>query len=292
MLPLDGITLKSALTEVQSVAQAAPIFLPQIGARSKLTDVLRLLGHEPTEQTANFEHTFTNRRVHRGQTLLVAGQPCENLYIALSGSFKTTLHEEDGTQQIVAFPMRGDLIGLGSIQGGRYPVSVTALEEAHAAVIPYHELIELTLKWPVLEEAFMEAVSAELLRNYRALRAMGALGAEARLACFLHELGQRMARFGFSAREFRLTMTRADIGSYLGLSIETVSRAFTSLVARGVLDANRRSIRILDRDRLGHSEEFEPHSLQYQIQAHGQMRAPRPAAPAHRPGATTHDAVN
>jgi CRP/FNR family transcriptional regulator len=107
-----------------------------------------------------------------------------------------------------------------------------------------------------------KAVSAEFVRNFQAMRAMGALGAEARLARFLFDMGQRLARFGFSSRAFRLPMSRADIASYLGLSIETVSRAFTSLSARGIIAVDRHSICIVERERLGRTEEFEPHSLQ------------------------------
>jgi CRP/FNR family transcriptional regulator len=280
MLGLKGIELSSRLLETEpNAAPVAPrIGLPVIGARSTLADVLRLLGHDSSEKTSALEHHFTNRRVHRGQSLIVSGQPFENMYLALSGSFKSTLNEADGTQQIVAFPMRGDLIGLDAIQNARYPVTVTALEEANVAVIPHRELLELALACPVLEQAFLEAVSAELLRNYQAMRAMGALGAEARLARFLHDLGQRMARFGFSSRAFRLAMTRADIASYLGLSIETVSRAFTSLAARGFVDVNRRTICILNHERLSHADEFEPHSLQVQVHEHTQTRVGRPAA--------------
>ena len=282
MLVPNGIEFPSPRTdEVEEVTTAAGrISLPVIGARSTLADVLRLLGDPTAEKSQVMQHTFTNRRVHRGQSLLLSGQPFESLYLVLSGSFKSTLNEADGTQQIVAFPMRGDLIGLDASQYERYPVTVTALEEANVAMIPHRELVELALACPPLEEAFLKAVSAELLRNYQAMRAMGALGAEARLARFLHDLGQRLARFGFSPRAFRLTMTRADIASYLGLSIETVSRAFTSLAARGLIEVSRRNVRIADVARLSRAEEFEPHSLQLQIHEHAQLKTGRPAAVA------------
>ena len=284
MLCPRGIEVSERFSEELPDTTPPPrIGLPVIGARSTLSDVLRLLGHAPAQTTAVMDHSFTNRRVHRGQSLLLSGQPFENLYLVLSGSFKSTLNEVDGTQQIVAFPMRGDLVGLDASQYGRYPVTVAALEEANVAMIPHRALVELAHACPVLEEAFLGAVSAELLRNYQAMRAMGALGAEARLARFLHDLGQRMARFGFSPRVFRLTMTRADIASYLGLSIETVSRAFTSIAARGLIEVSRRSVTILERDRLARADEFEPHSLQLQVHEHGQSGADHPALPARLP---------
>jgi CRP/FNR family transcriptional regulator len=284
MLGPTGIEFAShTADEAGEIGWPPRIGLPVIGARTSLADVLRLLGHVPIDQTAVTDHTFTNRRVHRGQSLLLSGQPFEHLHLVLSGSFKSTLNEVDGTQQIVAFPMRGDLIGLDASQLGRYPVTVTALEESNVAMIPHRELVELALACPVLEDALLKAVSAELLRNYQAMRAMGALGAEARLARFLHDLGQRMARFGFSPRAFRLTMTRADIASYLGLSIETVSRAFTSLAARGLIEVSRRNVRIADVLRLARAEEFEPHSLQLAIHEHAQAKPSRPVAVAKRP---------
>ncbi len=281
MLLSNGIELSDLAVEEAEATAPSRIGLPVIGARTLLADVLRMLGYPAAQKLPVMQHTFTNRRVHRGQSLLLSGQPFEHLYLVLSGSFKSTLHEADGSQQIVAFPMRGDLIGLDASQSGRYPVTVAALEESNVAMIPQRELVELVLTCPVLEDAFMKSVSAELMRTYQAMRAMGALGAEARLARFLHDLGQRMARFGFSPRAFRLTMTRSDIASYLGLSIETVSRAFTSLATRGLIEVSRRSVRIADAVRLAHAEEFEPHSLQLQIHEHAQ--GAKPARPVGLP---------
>ncbi len=232
----------------------ARLRLPEIGAQSTLADVLKLLGHAPVDVRLP-ERRFANRRVHRGHALVHANQPLENLYVVLSGSFKSTLTEAEGSQQIVAFPMRGDLIGLDAIQGARYPATITALEEANVAAIPYAELTSLARLCPYLERALMTAVSAELVRNYQVMRAIGVLGAEGRVVRFLHELGARAARFGFSARALRLPMTRADIASYLGMSIETVSRAFSSLAAQGLIEVRRRSIRVLDPERLGRAED-------------------------------------
>lgn len=269
MTSLGRIELRSGVQDAggDAVPSLVRIGLPMIGARSTLADVLRLFGHEPAQSTVALGHHFTNRRVHRGQSLVVAGQTFENLYLTLSGSFKSTLHEADGTQQVVAFPLRGDLIGFDAVQGGRYPVTVIALEESNVALIPHREIVELAQTCPLIEHALLAAISAELMRNYRAMCAMGTLGAEARLARFLRDFGDRFARFGFSPQVLRLTMTRADIASYLGLALESVSRAFSLLAERGFIDVSRRRIRIVDGDRLDHAKELKPHSLQRQMHA-------------------------
>ncbi len=272
---MDSLTLiasSSQLADAQCAAAYGRIGLPAITARTSLLEVLHLLGHAPTSPASIPARVFTTRRVHRGHSLLLSGQPLENLHLVLSGSFKSILNEVDGTQQIVAFPMRGDLIGLDAFGTERHPVTVTALEESHVVVLPRRELTELAAACGDLDVALRRAGGAELLRNYQAMRTMGALGAEARLARFLFELGQRLARFGLSARVFRLPMTRADIASYLGLSIETVSRAFTSLATRHIIDVDRNSVNIVQRERLRQTEDFTPHSLQVRIHDHAQGR--------------------
>jgi CRP/FNR family transcriptional regulator len=178
---------------------------------------------------------------------------------------------------VVGFPMRGDLIGLDAIRSGRYPVTVRALEEANVAALPYRELVDLARTYAPIEQTILQAVSAELLRNYEVMRAIGVLGAEARLARFLHLLCERGARFGFSRSLLRLSMSRADIASYLGLSVETVCRAFTSLAARGIIDVRRRTVRVLDRERFEHADSIEPHSMQRAC-AVARRRAPESAA--------------
>ncbi len=235
------------------------LHLPEISAQSTLADLLKLLGHAPLDAGVP-ERRFANRRVHRGHCLVHANQPLESLYVVLSGSFKCTLIEADGSEQVVAFPMRGDLIGLDAIRGASYPATITALEEANVAAIPYPELAALARLCPYLERALMASVSAELMRGYQVMRAIGVLGAEARVAHFLHGFGARVARFGFSARALRLPMSRADIASYLGMSIEAVCRAFTALAARGLIEVRRRSIRVLDQQRLGRLLDVEPRS--------------------------------
>lgn len=260
-------------------SSGARLRLPQIGARTALADVLNLLGYAPAHEGTVHEQQFTNRRVHRRQPLLTAGVPLESLCLVLSGSFRTVLHEADGSHQVIGFPMRGDLIGLDAIGLRRCPVTVSALEEGYVAVIPRVDLIDLTSSCPALLQAIFAASSAGLLDNYEALRTMGALGAEARVTRFLLYLGQHMARFGFSAREFSLTMTRADIASHLGLSVETVSRAFTSLAARGLISVSRKQVRILDRARLDHRAPSEPESLRPREKGHFGAQPSRPAMP-------------
>jgi CRP/FNR family transcriptional regulator len=229
--------------------------LPKISARMSLAEVLKLLGHAAPASEVVEQAFFTTRRVHEGHTLVAAGQAFESLYLVLSGTFKSALQEANGTEQVVAFPMVGDLIGLDALCDGRFQSATIALEECNVVVLPYRDLMRCVRDCHTLEETLLRAFSEELQRRHRAMSTMGALGAEVRTARFLLQLSTRMERFGFSPRRFRLRMTRREIGSYLGLSVETVSRAFTTLANLGYIEVDQREIAIADMDGLKRAEE-------------------------------------
>jgi CRP/FNR family transcriptional regulator len=179
--------------------------------------------------------------VHRGDTLFHAGALFESIYAVRSGFFKSSVVLEDGRDQVTGFHMAGEIVGLDGIGGGSHTADVTALEESEVCIIPYARLDE-----PRMQHQLHKVMSRELVRDQGVMLLLGTMRAEERVATFLINLSQRFVARGFSANEFHLRMTREEIGSYLGLSLETVSRTFSHFQERGLVAVQQKHIRILD----------------------------------------------
>jgi CRP/FNR family transcriptional regulator len=188
---------------------------------------------------------YTRKRVKRGETLYHAGAAFDSLYAVRSGFFKSATLLEDGRDQVTAFHMAGELLGLDGLGTERHANDVIALEDSEVCVIPYAHLAA-----PALQRQLHKAMSRELVRDQGVMALLGTMRAEERLATFLVTLSQRFAARGYSALEFHLRMTRDEIGSYLGLSLETVSRLFSRLQEEGIVAVQQKHIRILDISRL------------------------------------------
>jgi CRP/FNR family transcriptional regulator, anaerobic regulatory protein len=188
---------------------------------------------------------YTRRRVKRGDTLYRAGNPFDTLYAVRSGFFKSATLLEDGRDQVTGFHMAGEILGMDGIGTEHHTNDVIALEDSEVCVIPYSHL-----EAPGLQKQLHKVMSRELVRDQGVMMLLGTMRAEERLATFLVTLSQRFAARGYSATEFHLRMTREEIGSYLGLSLETVSRLFSRLQDEGVVAVQQKHIRILDLPRL------------------------------------------
>jgi CRP/FNR family transcriptional regulator len=186
------------------------------------------------------------RTLPRGQTLFHGGDPFRSLYAVRSGFFKSCVTAPEARQQVTGFQMAGDLLGLDGIGGGVHQGEAVALEDSQVCVIPYAELEVLTRASTNLQRTFHRIMSREIVRDHAAMLLMGGLRAEERLAAFLLNLAQRHKARGFSSSALVLRMTRGEIGSYLGLTLETVSRAFSRLQADGLLEVRQRAVRIVD----------------------------------------------
>ena len=186
------------------------------------------------------------RTVPRGQALFHGGDPFRSLYAVRSGFFKSCVTAPEARQQVTGFQMAGDLLGLDGIGGGVHQGEAVALEDSQVCVIPYAELEVLTRASTNLQRTFHRIMSREIARDHAAMLLMGGLRAEERLAAFLLNLAQRHKARGFSSSALLLRMTRGEIGSYLGLTLETVSRAFSRLQADGLLEVRQRAVRIVD----------------------------------------------
>jgi CRP/FNR family transcriptional regulator len=188
----------------------------------------------------------TRRQVARGDTLFRTGDAFQSLYAVRTGFFKTCVSSEDGRDQVTGFQMAGELLGLDGISNDRHSCDAVALEDSQVCVIPYEQLEELSREFTDLQHQFHKIMSREIVRDHGVMLLLGSMRAEERLAAFLLNLTQRLQARGFSASSLVLRMTREEIGSYLGLKLETVSRTFSKFQEEGLLDVKQRHIQILD----------------------------------------------
>ena len=190
---------------------------------------------------------FGRRRMIRaGQWLYRQGEPFKYVYQVRSGNLKSSLTTARGLARVSAFHMTGELIGLDGVAEGRHASSVTALEDAEVCAVSYALLTELALGNAQLQRTLMQHMSREIVRELRMQLLLGSMTAQDRLANFLLNLSQRLSARGYSPSDFHIRMTRADIGSYLGLTLETVSRTFSALQKMCLLEVEQRHIRITD----------------------------------------------
>jgi len=192
----------------------------------------------------------TRRAVPRGEPLFRGGERFQALYAVRTGFFKTCIVSDDGREQVTGFQMAGELLGLDGIGSERHNVDAVALEDSQVCVIPYGDLEDLARRFPELQRQLHKIMSREIVRDHGVMLLLGSMRAEERIGAFVLNLAQRLRARGFSSSELVLRMTREEIGSFLGLKLETVSRAFSKLHADGVLEVQQRQIRIADADAL------------------------------------------
>ena len=190
------------------------------------------------------------RKVKRGTTLFRNGEAFTSLYAIRTGFFKTCVATEDGRDQVTGFQMAGEIIGLDGIVHDRHTCDAIALEDAEVCVMPYDELEVLSREITPLQSHVHKVMSREIVREHGVMLLLGSMRAEERLAAFILNLIQRLHARGFSSSALVLRMTREEIGSYLGLKLETVSRTFSKFVDEGIVEVKQRHIRILDADAL------------------------------------------
>ena len=192
----------------------------------------------------------TRRTVGRGDSLFRAGDDFASLYAVRTGFFKTCVSSEDGRDQVTGFQMAGELLGLDGIGTERHTCDAVALEDSQVCVIPYHQLEDLSREFTDLQRQFHKIMSREIVRDHGVMLLLGSMRAEERLAAFMLNLTQRLQTRGFSPNSLVLRMTREEIGSYLGLKLETVSRTFSKFQDEGILEVKQRQIRVLDQSAL------------------------------------------
>ena len=199
----------------------------------------------------HFDELFDDQRhLGKGDALFHAGSPFDCLFVIRVGSVKTNILAEDGREQVAGYQMPGDIVGLDGIATGTHTCSAYALEGCELCAVPFERFEHLGQSVPQLRQTLRHLLASEVNRNHCHMLLLGSMRAEERVISFLLDLAERYRRRGYSPSEFMLRMTREEIGSYLGLKLETVSRVFSRLQAEGLIEAHGRDIRMLDATRL------------------------------------------
>lgn len=194
--------------------------------------------------------TFTLRRVQQGAALYHAGDQFGPIYAIRSGTFKCVLLDANGSYQVLGFPMASEVLGLDGIEEQHYRTEAVALEDSEVAIIPFPRLAHLGGRAGGLQQFVYRLLSRQLAREHMQMWLLGSLGAESRVAAFLLLLGERYAHLGYSDTRYHLRMTRLDLGSFLGLTQETVSRALSRFHETRVIQVHNKELKILDAERL------------------------------------------
>jgi CRP/FNR family transcriptional regulator len=186
------------------------------------------------------------RRVLRDESLYRRDDPFKNLYAIRLGHFKTFQINPSGDQQITGFQMAGELLGMDAISADRHHCDAVALEDSDVCEIPFVRLEELFSHIPALLHHFHRIMSQEITREQNVMLLLGNMRAEQRFAVFLVNLSSRYAARGYSSTSFQLRMSREDIGNYLGLTIESISRLLSRFKKQGWLEIDKREVKLLD----------------------------------------------
>lgn len=186
------------------------------------------------------------RPLKKGEFLFRQGDTFDSVFAVRSGALKTFSLSDIGEEQITGFHLPSELVGLSGMDTERYPVSAQALETTSVCEIPFERLDDLALQLPQLRRQLMRIMSREIRDDQQMMLLLSKKTADERIATFLVNLSARFRARGFSSSHFRLSMSRNEIGNYLGLAVETVSRVFTRFQQNKLIEAEGKDIRILD----------------------------------------------
>ena len=188
--------------------------------------------------------TSAKRRVERGGALYRARDSFSALYAVRSGTFKSVGISRHGEEKVTGFHLPGEVMGMEAINSELHSYDAIALEDSEVCVIPYQRLTQLARTIPKLQSGLFRMLSSDISRDHGLMLLLGSMTAEQRLCAFLLSLSRRYERLGYASHCFNLRMTREDIGSYLGLTLETVSRLLSRLQREGVITVHQREIEI------------------------------------------------
>lgn len=216
-------------------------------------NLLRLcvpVGFEPEVRTLVDQLVAKRVRLRKGDTLFRPGERFTTLYAIRLGSCKTVLLAEDGRDQVAGYHMAGDIIGTDGIASESHECQAIALEDTEVCAIPFARVEELSRASPQVLRNLHRMLATEITRDRHVMLMLGTMRADQRLAAFLLDLAQRYHARGYSSSEYVLRMTRDEIGSYLGLKLETVSRLLSRMHRDGLIQVQGRVIKLLDTHQL------------------------------------------
>lgn len=245
--PVPGLGSPACLPgKIKGVSVVAKIACSNCG----LHELCMPIGMNADELARVDELVVKRPAVKRGRPLFHAGEKFTSLYAIRSGFFKTCVTTEDGRDQVTGFQMAGEIMGLDGVAGEQHTCDAIALEDSEVCVLPFGRMEEIARHVKALQHHLHKVMSGEIVRAQGVMQLLGSMKAEERLAAFMLNLVQRLHVRGFSKSDFILRMTREEIGSYLGLTLETVSRTFSKFADLGLINVNQRHIHIRDADAL------------------------------------------
>lgn len=221
-------------------AQPAEPRLSAPQAAGRIAETLQML----QEQVA-----VTRRVVHAGDTIYQAGEHFASLHVINSGFFKTINLAADGREQVVGLHFKGDWLGFDGIANGQYGCDAVAMDTGEVWSIRYDTLMAACTRHPALLGLLHSAMSLEITRDRDSLLSLCTLSADARVADFLRYWAESLAQRGLRTDQITLRMTRAEIGNYLGMTLETVSRSLSRLARQQLIrftEKGRRDVQIPD----------------------------------------------
>ena len=190
------------------------------------------------------------RKVKAGEALYRADDKFQSIYAVRTGSFKTVIRMPDGREQVTGFQLLGETLGFDGVCTGQHNCDAIALEDSYVCIIPFCLLENMCRSTEAMQRHVHRMMSREIVRESQIMMLLGTMNAEQRVAAFLLNLSQRMKTRGYSGAEFNLRMTREEMGSYLGMKLETVSRMLSKFRRDGIVHASEKQIRIVDFERL------------------------------------------
>jgi len=199
-----------------------------------------------------------SKPIQRNKTVFEAGDKFSSLYTVRSGAVKTFSVDREGDEHVIGFYLPGEMFGLDAINSGHHISSAKALETTAVCEIPFNRLEELSRRIPSMQSHMYRLLSHEISEDQQLQLLLGKKTAEERISSFLLGLSSRYRQRHLSPTSFRLPMARTDIGNYLGLAVETVSRIFTRLQKNDILKVDGKEVCILDHHRLCEIAQKEP----------------------------------
>ncbi|MBN3848800.1 helix-turn-helix domain-containing protein [Paraburkholderia sp. Ac-20342] len=191
-----------------------------------------------------------SRTIRSGESLFRAGDSFQNIYAVRAGSFKTVVMHRDGREHVTGFHLAGDVLGLDGICSGQHSCDAPAIEDSKVCIIPFHLLETMCRDVKAVQQHVHRLMGGEIVREATLMMLLGTMSADQRVATFLLNMSSKLKSRGYSPAEFHLRMTREEIGSYLGLKLETVSRMMSKFQKARLIDTHGKQIRILDMDGL------------------------------------------
>jgi CRP/FNR family transcriptional regulator len=186
----------------------------------------------------------------RGASLFRIGDAQGSVYIVRGGALKTTAVTEEGEEHVLGFHLPGELVGLDSLGSGEHCVEAVALADSRVCAVPLHLLVERSAAEPARTRELLQIIGRDAQDSHAHVDVLMRRQASERIALFLHGMLMRFRRYDASAAEINLPMSREDVGRYLGLALETISRGFTKLQDEGVIEVAGRTVKIVDVEQL------------------------------------------